>query len=161
MDAAQLSNIAANQIQSDLTEHSFSISPNMAAILCTLRNRPNCWKGVFTNCIAWYQAAAASEVATVWQSLITVCGLDGKAHAAYPMLWCHKSNAPGLLLLWNSLPSGANPYLQLELAANPLLLPQISSPPTALQNPIVASRTWTKVLNRMTVLSQYDGLGAR
>ncbi len=78
-------------------------------------------------------------------------------------LFYFQNNAAALKAMWESLPPGALPELQVALAANPLLRAQFSGPspavtglPSELVDPKKAASIWNRVQVKMGKLSRFE-----
>jgi hypothetical protein len=162
-----LANSAAARIRADLLAARIPITPATETYLAAISSRTRCWKGVFAAAATWIATASPAEQYTSWQAIIKVCDQDQRPLAAMSRLYACRNSAQALKTLWQSMPVGTLPTLQVSLAANPLLLAMFKDPrsgvvglPPELADPDTAAKIWVRVQAKMEKLSQFDTFGA-
>jgi len=163
-----LANSASATIRTSLTQAGIPITPATETYLAALESRSRCWKGIFVATATWLSQASPQEQATAWQAIVQVCNLDQRPLAAMSRLFYFQSDAAALRVLWQGLPAGALPELQVALAANPLLLAQFSGSapavtglPSALTDPSKAASIWLRVKAKMEKLSRFENAASK
>lgn len=156
-----LASTTSATIRADLMTASLAITPATEAYLAALEARTRCWKGIFAATAAWLTTASAEEQAVAWQSIVKMCNRDGRPLVALSRLYHFKNDQNALKTLWQALPSGTLPELQVYMAANPLLRSSgVTGIPPVLADASTAAATWTKVQAKMEKLSQFENPGS-
>jgi hypothetical protein len=163
MHYPDLANTTSALIRTDLTVAGFAITPETETYLTALETRDRCWKGVFAATGAWLSTANAQEQAVAWMSIVNMCNHDGRPLAAMSRLFHFKNDQAALKTLWQALPAGTLPELQVCLAANPLLLALfkiqnsgVTGLPSELVTPAVALSVWERVQRKLAKLSRFE-----
>ena len=163
MRYSDLANSASSAVRTSLVSAGLPITQPTTAYLTALETRVQCWKGVFLATSTWLTQASPEEQAAAWQAIVQVCNTDQRPLAAMSRLFYFQNNAGALKTLWQALPAGTVPSLQVALAANPLLLAQFGDPasgvtglPSELSNPAKASNIWSRVKAKMEKLSRFE-----
>ena len=158
-----LSKLVATTITNDLKTNNIAPTSAMTAYLAILDQRVGCWKGIFAAISTWLDETNPEEAACAWQSIIKVCNQDGRPLAAYSRLYTLQNNVEALKTMWLAMPPNTLMDLQVALACNPLMMAAfndstsgITGLPAVLQDPIMATNTWNKMLATMTKLSLYE-----